>query len=73
MADVIDPVCGVAQWNEVIDYVLISATMLSQPVNNQQYCPGLTFRQPALIVDVGLSNTLEEPFLLFHSPLPFFS
>jgi hypothetical protein len=69
MAEVIDPVYGVAQWDEMIDNVPISATMFSQPVNNEQYCSRFTFRQPALEIGVGIPDTLEESFLVFHSPL----
>jgi hypothetical protein len=73
MTEMIDSIDAITQRDEVIDKVHIPPTVFSQPVNNEQYCSWLTFREPALIIDVGISITFEESLLVFHFSTLFFS
>jgi hypothetical protein len=72
VALVVESVNGVTQRYDVIDQVVITGYMLSQPVGYQYYRFDLAVGQPAFPVKVEIAGSFEITLFLLHDNLPRF-
>jgi len=56
----------------MVNKIHIAPTMFSQTMDNDEYRFWCTLRQPALMIDVGITTSFEKSLLMYYvlSPIP---
>ena len=67
----VDSINGIPLRDEMTDEVSIPATVIRQPVNDEQASLDFSFRKPALVVNAGVSRPFECPFLMDNGAISF--
>ena len=66
VADLVHPVHDVSARDEVLDHVQVASRVLAQPVDDGQHSLRRLFRQPGLVVNEGIPDSLELAFDVIH-------
>ena len=71
VSGVVDSVNGISLRDEMLDKVSVPATVIRQPVDDEQAPLDFLFRKPALVIDASVSCPFECSFLMDNSPVSF--
>src|SRR5437763_277316 len=66
MADMVKPVDGVAERDEVVDHVHVAPAVFAKPVDDEQHGFDVPFRKPGFIIDLGIPNAFEIALFTIH-------
>jgi hypothetical protein len=66
MADMIEPIHGISKRDEVVDHVHVTAAVFAKAMDDQQYGFAVPFRNPGLIIHLGVPYTPKIAFYMIH-------
>jgi hypothetical protein len=62
----VEPIHGIAERDEVVDHVHVTVAVFAKAMDSEQHGLDVSFRNPGLIIDLGVPYTLKIAFYMIH-------